>query len=83
VVGRRLCGAYVVRRDRDRLDRERRPRCHADGSGDIAQVQAWVSDPAQNFGIAVMRPTTDGTAGHFDSSESATPPRLDVTFHLP
>ena len=52
------------------------------GPGLIADVQAWVSNPASNFGWAIIGNEVDpGSAAKFGTSEHGTsPPRLDVTF---
>jgi hypothetical protein len=52
------------------------------GAGMIADVQAWVSNPASNFGWFIIGNETDpGSAAKFATSESGTNrPRLDVTF---
>ena len=52
------------------------------GAGLIADVQAWVSNPASNFGWAIIGNEVDpGSAAKFGTSEHGTsPPRLDVTF---
>ena len=52
--------------------------------GLIADVQAWVSNPASNFGWAIIGNEIDpGSAAKFGTSEHGTSinrPRLDVTF---
>ena len=52
------------------------------GPGLIADVQAWVSNPASNFGWFIIGNEIDqGSAAKFGTSENSTsPPRLDVTF---
>jgi hypothetical protein len=55
------------------------------GPGLIADVQAWVSNPASNFGWAIIGNEIDpGSAAKFGTSENSTSPpkspRLDVTF---
>jgi|GEM_PF-837045 len=52
------------------------------GAGLIADVQAWVSNPANNFGWFIIGNEIDpGSAAKFATSENATNrPRLDVTF---
>jgi len=52
------------------------------GSGLVADVQAWVSNPASNFGWVVRgNETTDGKAQRFNSGENTSnPPQLTVTF---
>jgi hypothetical protein len=54
------------------------------GPGLIADVQAWVSNPATNFGWAIIGNEIDlGSAAKFGTSEHGTAinrPRLDVTF---
>jgi hypothetical protein len=51
---------------------------------DTAAVQAWVSDPAHNFGMRWIAASPDGRGGRFFSSEAnnaADRPVLSVTFH--
>ena len=43
-----------------------------------ASLQSWIGDPAQNLGWAML--PTGGNGVDFDSSEGATPPRLEVQF---
>jgi len=52
------------------------------GAGMVADVQAWVSNPASNFGWFIIGNEIDqGSAAKFATSENSTnPPRLDVTF---
>jgi hypothetical protein len=52
------------------------------GSGLVADVQAWVSNPATNFGWAIIgNEVTPAGAVRFGSREnSTTPPHLDVTY---
>ena len=52
------------------------------GNGLVADVQAWVSDPASNFGWLIQGiETTAGKAERFNSRENGTePPRLTVTY---
>jgi hypothetical protein len=47
----------------------------------IADVQAWVDDPSQNFGWALVGvETSSRTVKTFSSREGTTPPNLKVTF---
>jgi hypothetical protein len=47
----------------------------------VADVQAWLNDPASNFGWLVLGDeTTIATAKRFDTRESATPPMLTVQY---
>ena len=54
------------------------------GSGLVADVQAWVSNPAANFGWVVRGNETDtGSAQRFNSGEnSSNPPQLTVTYQF-
>jgi len=53
--------------------------------GLLANVQAWVSNPASNFGWVILGNEVDlGTAARFGSREHPTnPPRLNIAFQLP
>ena len=55
------------------------------GSGMVADVQAWLGNPASNFGWAMIgNETTDKSAKRFASSEAASaPPRLQITYTVP
>ncbi|HEV2842257.1 MAG TPA: DNRLRE domain-containing protein [Chthoniobacterales bacterium] len=55
------------------------------GNGLLADVQAWVSNPATNFGWVIRGNETDpGTAQRFNSGENASnPPQLTVTYDVP
>jgi hypothetical protein len=47
----------------------------------VADVQAWVDDPASNFGWLVLgNETTIATAKRFDTKESASPPMLTIEY---
>ncbi|MDX1459678.1 MAG: PKD domain-containing protein [Xanthomonadales bacterium] len=51
----------------------------------LAQVQAWVSNPAANHGLVIANPTT-GDGADLHSSESGTVmsrPKLSVTYRVP
>jgi hypothetical protein len=54
-------------------------------SGLLADVQAWVSNPAINFGWVVRgNETTSGKANRFNSGENTSnPPQLTVTYQVP
>ena len=54
------------------------------GSGLIADVQAWVSNPASNFGWVIRgNETTDGKAQRFNTGENTSnPPQLTVTYQV-
>ncbi len=54
------------------------------GSGLLADVQAWVANPASNFGWVVLGNEIDpGSAAKFNTHEnSINKPRLDVTFQV-
>jgi hypothetical protein len=54
------------------------------GSGLIADVQAWVSNPAGNFGWVIRGNELDtGSAQRFNSGEnSSNPPQLTVTYQV-
>ncbi len=43
-----------------------------------ASLQSWIGDPGQNLGWAIL--PTGGNGVDFDSSEGATPPRLEIQF---
>jgi hypothetical protein len=50
---------------------------------DVAAVQAWVSAPAQNYGMRWSSTSPDGHGGNWDSSESGTTgyrPLLRITY---
>ena len=55
------------------------------GSGLLADVQSWVSNPASNFGWVILGNEIDaGSAKQFNSRESASnPPQLTVTYQVP
>jgi len=55
------------------------------GSGLVADVQAWVTNPASNFGWVIRgNEITTGSAQRFNSREnSSNPPRLTVTYQIP
>jgi hypothetical protein len=55
------------------------------GSGMLADVQSWVSNPASNFGWVILGNETDaGRAQRFETGESTTnPPQLTITFQAP
>ncbi len=55
------------------------------GSGLIADVQSWVSNPATNFGWVIRGNEVDpGTAQRFNSGENpSNPPQLTVTYQVP
>ena len=55
------------------------------GSGMVADIQAWVADPASNFGWVMMGGEgTDRTAKRFASREElGAPPRLQITYTVP
>ena len=55
------------------------------GSGLLADVQAWVSDPASNFGWVIRANEIDAaSAQRLDSREHAThPPQLTITYQVP
>ena len=55
------------------------------GSGLVADVQAWVSNPASNFGWVIRgNEITAGSAQRFNSREnSSNPPQLTVTYQVP
>ena len=54
------------------------------GSGLLADVQAWVSSPATNFGWVIRGTETTGKANRFNTREnSSNPPRLTVTYQVP
>ena len=47
----------------------------------IADVQAWLDNPANNFGWLVLGDETAiGTAKRFDTRESASPPMLAIQY---
>jgi hypothetical protein len=47
----------------------------------VADAQAWLDNPASNFGWLVLGDeTTIGTAKRFDTRESASPPMLTIEF---
>ena len=52
------------------------------GSGLVADVQAWVSNPASNFGWVIRgNETSNGNAKRFNSRENTSnPPRLTITY---
>jgi hypothetical protein len=54
------------------------------GSGLVADVQAWVSNPASNFGWVIRgNEITGGNAQRFNSREnSINPPQLTVTYQV-
>jgi hypothetical protein len=55
------------------------------GSGLLADVQAWVSTPASNFGWVIRgNEVTAGVAQRFNSRQnSSNPPQLTVTYQVP
>jgi hypothetical protein len=55
------------------------------GSGLLADVQAWVSNPASNFGWVIRgNESTAGKAQRFNTREnSSNPPRLTVIYQAP
>jgi hypothetical protein len=55
------------------------------GSGMVADVQSWISDPATNFGWVVLGDeVTNGSAKAFHSGEAASGgPQLTVTYTTP
>ena len=55
------------------------------GSGLVADVQSWLSNPTTNFGWAILgNENGDETANRFNSSEnSSNPPVLTVTYQAP
>jgi hypothetical protein len=55
------------------------------GSGLIADVQAWVSNPAINFGWVIRgNETSSGKAHRFNTRENTNnPPQLTVTYQVP
>ena len=55
------------------------------GSGLLADVQAWVSSPASNFGWVIRgNEITAGIAQRFNSRENGSnPPQLAVTYQVP
>lgn len=54
------------------------------GSGLIEDVNAWREHPDDNFGWLLWMPeAASGTARHFGSRDSGTPPRLILTFDEP
>jgi hypothetical protein len=55
------------------------------GSGLIADVQAWVSNPAGNFGWVIRgNEVTSGRTQRFNSRQnSSNPPQLTVTYQVP
>jgi hypothetical protein len=54
------------------------------GSGLLADVQAWVSNPATNFGWVILGDEVDsGTAQRFNTRENTSdPPQLMVTYQV-
>jgi hypothetical protein len=49
----------------------------------VADVQAWLDDPASNFGWLVLGDeTTIATAKRFDTRESASPPMLTIQYRV-
>jgi hypothetical protein len=54
------------------------------GSGLLADVQSWVSNPASNFGWMIVGNEVDaGSADRFNSRENTVnPPRLTLTFEI-
>ena len=54
------------------------------GSGLLADVQAWVSNPASNFGWVILGNEIDaGTAQRFNTRENTSnPPQLTVTYQV-
>ena len=47
----------------------------------VADVQAWLDNPASNFGWLVLGDETAiATAKRFDTRESASPPMLTIEF---
>src|SRR6202171_6057216 len=54
------------------------------GSGLLADVQSWVSNPASNFGWVILGPEMDtGSAQRFNTRENpSNPPQLTVTYQL-
>jgi len=50
----------------------------------IADITAWVRDPANNHGwlLKSANEGTQGTAIHFGSSESAVPPALEIVYSV-
>ena len=54
------------------------------GSGMVADIQAWLSNPATNFGWGMIgNEVARQTAKRFSSGESDTPPQLSVTYTVP
>ena len=55
------------------------------GSGLLADVQSWVSNPASNFGWVIRgNEITAGSAQRFNTREnSSNPPQLTVTYQVP
>jgi hypothetical protein len=55
------------------------------GSGLLADVQAWVSNPTTNFGWVILgNETNAGGAQRFNTRENSdNPPQLTVTYQLP
>jgi hypothetical protein len=54
------------------------------GSGLIADVQAWVSNPASNFGWGILGTETTGKAERFNTRENpSNPPKLTVIYQAP
>jgi hypothetical protein len=55
------------------------------GSGLVADVQAWISNPANNFGWVIFANEIDGGgAQRFNTRENTdNPPQLTVTYQLP
>jgi hypothetical protein len=54
------------------------------GSGLLADVQAWVSNPANNFGWVIRGTETTGKAERFNTRENPNnPPLLTVTYQVP
>src|SRR4029079_15536062 len=54
------------------------------GSGVVADVQSWVSNPATNFGWGIIgNEVTAARAARFSSGENTTaPPQLSVTYQV-
>jgi hypothetical protein len=54
------------------------------GSGLLADVQAWVSNPASNFGWVILAPEMDtGSLQRFNTRENTSdPPQLTVTYQI-
>jgi hypothetical protein len=55
------------------------------GSGLVADVQAWVSNPAINFGWVIRgNETSNGNAKRFNTRENTDhPPQLTITYQVP